>query len=175
MNYGTVIDNQLHPAPRAFMLHGAMVTNPKAEHFAALNAEREKQGLPPYLEVVDTPPQTDAAHYAVATGWELHEPYDIEDERCWKRVYEVRELPPPPPRTFDKYRLVDALMNAGVWGHVEAWLKETPNAWTRALMAPDISEDEPLLAQGIAAVKELLSWTDEQVEAVLAASAIGGA
>ena len=34
-------------------------------------------------------------------------------------------------------------------------------------MAPDISEDEPLLAQGIAAVKQLLSWTDEQVEAVL--------
>lgn len=26
MNYGTVIDNTLHPAPRAFMLHGAMVT-----------------------------------------------------------------------------------------------------------------------------------------------------
>ena len=25
MNYGTLIDNQLHPAPRAFMLH--MVTN----------------------------------------------------------------------------------------------------------------------------------------------------
>ena len=47
MNYGTVIDNQLHPAPRAFMLNGAMVTNPKAEHFAALNEERAKQGLPP--------------------------------------------------------------------------------------------------------------------------------
>lgn len=25
-NYGTVIDNTLHPAPRAFMLHGAMAT-----------------------------------------------------------------------------------------------------------------------------------------------------
>ena len=31
MNYGTIIDNQLHPAPRAFMLHGAMVTNQKKE------------------------------------------------------------------------------------------------------------------------------------------------
>ena len=54
------------------------------------------------------------------------------------------------------------------WTLVDA----TPNAWTRALMAPDISEDEPLLAQGIAAVKELLSWTDEQVEAVLSQAAI---
>ena len=35
MNYGTVIDNRLQLAPRAFMLHGAMITNPKAEHFAA--------------------------------------------------------------------------------------------------------------------------------------------
>ena len=167
MNYGTIIDNILHPAPRAFMLHGAMVTNPKAEHFTALNAERAKQGLPPYLEVVDTPPQTDAAHYAVATGWELHEPYDIEDERCWKRVYEVRELPPPPPRTFSKYKLVAALMQAQVWPQVKAWIESIPGAYDLYLAAEDISEDEPLLAQGIAAVKQLLSWTDEQVEAVL--------
>jgi hypothetical protein len=168
MNYGTVIDNKLHPAPRALVLRGAMVTNPKAEHFAALNEERAKQGLPLYLPLVDERPSTDAMHYAVATGW-------TRDGETWRRVYEVREVPPPPPRTFDKYRLVDALMNAGVWDRVEAWLKETPNAWTRALMAPDISEDEPLLAQGIAAVKELLGWTDEQVEAVLAAAEAGAA
>ena len=49
MNYGTLIDNRLNPAPRAFMLHGAMVTNPKAEHFAAWNEERAKAGLPPDL------------------------------------------------------------------------------------------------------------------------------
>lgn len=36
MNYGTLIDNQLHPAPRAFMLNGAMVTNPKAELAASV-------------------------------------------------------------------------------------------------------------------------------------------
>ena len=162
-NYGTLIDNQLHPAPRAFMLHGAMVTNPKAEHFAALNEERAKSGLPSYLEFIDKPPATTEGFSAVPTRWQ-------QADGKWVRQYEERELPPPPPRTFDKYRLVDALMNAVVWDRVEAWLKETPNAWTRALMAPDISEDEPLLAQGIAAVKELLGWTDEQVEAVLAAS-----
>ena len=159
-NYGTVIDNQLHPASNWMILNGAMVTNPKAEHFAALNEERAKQDLPSYLPVVDARPSTDAAHYAVATGW-------TRDGDTWRRVYEVRELPPPPPRTFNKYRLVDALMNAGVWNHVEAWLKETPNAWTRALMAPDISEDEPLLTQGKAALQTALGWTDEQVEAVL--------
>ena len=163
--YGTVTNNILTLAPRAIVVNGAMVTNPKAEHFAALNEERAKQDLPPYLPVRDEPPTCEEGYYAVATGWDSY-------GGAINRVYEVRELPPPPPRTFDKYMLVDALMNAGVWNHVEAWLKETPNAWTRALMAPDISEDEPLLAQGIAAVKQLLGWTDEQVEAVLTASAI---
>lgn len=168
MNYGTLIDSFLHLAPCAFMLHGAMVTNPKAEHFAALNAERAKQGLPPYLPVVDERPTTDAAHYAVATGW-------TRDGETWRRVYEVRELPPPPPRTFSKYKLVGALMQAQVWPQVKAWIESVPGAYDLYLAAEDISEDEPLLAQGIAAVKQLLGWTDEQVEAVLAASAIGGA
>lgn len=164
-NYGTLIDNRLHPAPRAFMLRGAMVTNPKAEHFAALNEERSKQGLPPYLPIVDERPTTDDMHYAVATGW-------TRDGDTWRRVYEVRELPPPPPRTFSKYKLVGALMQAEVWSQVKAWIESVPGAYDLYLAAEDISEDEPLLAQGIAAVKQLLGWTDEQVEAVLAASAI---
>ena len=165
MNYGTLMDNTIHPAPRALMLNGAMVTNPKAEHFAALNEERAKQGLPPYLPVVDERPSTDAAHYTVATGW-------TRDGETWRRVYEVRELPPPPPRTFSKYRLVAALMQAEVWPQVKEWIESIPGAYDLYLAAEDISEDEPLLAQGIAAVKQLLGWTDEQVEAVLAASAI---
>ena len=165
MNYGTLIDNTLHPAPRAFMLHGAMVTNPKAEHFAAWNEIRAQSGLTPYLPVVDELPSTDAAHYAVATGW-------TRDGETWRRVYEVREVPPPPPRTFSKYKLVGALMQANVWPQVKEWLLSQDGAYDLYLAAEDISEDEPLLAQGIAAVKELLGWTDEQVEAVLAASAI---
>lgn len=162
-NYGTIIDNQLHLAPRAFMLHGAMVTNPKAEHFASLNVDRAKKGLPPYLPIVDEPPTTDSAHYAVATGW-------TRDGETWRRVYEVRDVPPPPPRTFSKYKLVGALMQAQVWSQVKEWIESVPGAYDLYLAAEDISEDEPLLKDGIADVKELLGWTDEQVEAVLAAS-----
>jgi hypothetical protein len=94
MNYGTIIDNQLHPAPRAFMLNGAMVTNPKAEHFAAWNEIRARSSLTPYLPLVDEPPTTDAAHYTVATGW-------TRDGETWRRVYEVRENPPPTLADFD--------------------------------------------------------------------------
>ena len=107
MNYGTLIDNTFHPAPRGFMLHGTMVTNPKAEHFAALNVEREKKGLPPYLPIVDEPPSTDAAHYAVPTGW-------AEAGGEIVRQYEVRAYPPPPPRRWTRLSIKTALAQAGM-------------------------------------------------------------
>ena len=164
-NYGTIIDNTLHPAPRAFMLNGAMVTNPKAEHFSALNEERAKQGVPPYLEFIDKPPATTEGFSAVPTEWQ-------QADGKWVRVYEVRELPPPPPRTFSKYKLVAALMQAQVWPQVKEWLLAQDGAYDLYLAAEDISEDEQLLKDGIGEMKKLLGWTDEQVETVLAASAI---
>jgi hypothetical protein len=66
-------------------------------------------------------------------------------------------------------------MQAEVWLQVKAWIESVPGAYDLYLAAEDISEDEPLLAQGIAAVKELLGWTDEQVAAVLDAAVFGGA
>ena len=163
-NYGTIIDNTLHPAPRAFMLHGAMITNPKAEHFAALNEERARQGLPPYLPVVDERPSTDSAHYAVPTGW-------TRDGETWRRVYEVRELPPPPPRTFSKLRIVSALTDAGVWDSVKQLLIDR-GLYDLYLAAQDFRDDNEDFKRGKAALQAALGWTDEQVEAVLAASAI---
>ena len=164
MTYGTLIDNRLRHAPRAIMLHGAMVTNPKDEHFAALNEERAKQGLPPYLPVVDERPTTDAAYYAVATGW-------TRDCETWRRVYDIRELPPPPPRTFSKLRIVAALTTAGVWDSVKQLLVER-GFYDLFLAAQDFREDNDYFVQGRAALQTALGWTDEQVEAVLSAGAI---
>lgn len=166
MNYGTVIDNILHPAPRAFMLHGAMVTNPKAEHFAALNEERAKQGLPPYLPVRDEPPTCEEGYYAVATGWDSY-------GGVINRVYEVRELPPPPPRTFSKLRIVAALTQAGIWDSVKQLLIER-GLYDLFLAAQNFAEDNEFFAQGKAALQSALGWTDAQVEQVLAASVQGG-
>jgi hypothetical protein len=162
MNYGTLIDNQLHPAPRAFMLHGAMVTNPKAEHFAAWNEARAKQGLPPYLPVVDERPSTDATHYAVPVGWlELYDRIE--------REYDVRAYPPPPPRVFSKLRIVAALTSAGVWDAVKQLLIER-GLYDLFLAAQDFREDNEYFENGKAALQSELGWTDAQVEAVLAAS-----
>lgn len=159
----------LSPAPKAVRTPQGIVCNPnKPEHFVLLNAERAENNLPPYLpNVIDEPPQTDSAHYAVPTGYE-------QDGDAWRRLYDVREVPPPPPRTFSKYRLVCALQTANVWPQIKEWLLSQDGAYDLYLAAEDISEDEPLLAQGIAAVKELLGWTDEQVAAVLDAAVIGG-
>jgi hypothetical protein len=163
MNYGILIDNILHPAPRAFMLRGAMVTNPKAEHFAALNEERAKQGLPRYYPISDdpapTPPEGKVVRfngYAVVAGW-IAPQYSFED------------APPPPPRTFSKLRIVAALTTAGLWDSVKQLLIER-GLYDLFLAAQDFREDNEYFENGKAALQTALGWTDEQVEEVLAAA-----
>ena len=162
MNYGTLIDNRLHLAPRAFMLHSAMVTNPKAEHFAALNVEREKKGLPLYYPISNdpapTPPDGKVVRfdgYAVVSGWITPQ-------------YSFVDAQPPPPRTFSKLRIVAALTTAGVWDSVKQLLIER-GLYDLFLAAQDFREDDPDFAAGKAALKAQLGWTDEKVEAILAA------
>lgn len=99
------------------MLHGAMVTNPKAEHFAALNAEREKQGLPPYLKFIDKPPATTEGFSAVPTEWQ-------QADGKWVRQYEVRELPPPPPRRWTRLAIKTALAQAGMLSQALSYLAQ---------------------------------------------------
>ena len=162
--YGTVTNNILTLAPRAIVVNGAMVANPKGEHFAVVNEARAKEGKPPYLPIVDNPPQTDADHYAVAMGWER-----VADE--WVRQYETREIPPPPPRVFSKLRIVAALMQANVWAQVKAYIEQA-GLYDLYLAAQEFAEDNEYFMQGKAALQSALGWTDEQVEAVLQEAAI---
>ena len=57
---------------------------------------------------------------------------------------------------------------------VKAWLEATPGAYDLYLAAEDISGDEQLLSDGIAAAKEAFGWTDKDVADVLRAARIGG-
>ena len=107
MNYGTLIDDQLHPAPRAIRIGGAVVCNPT-------DAQYEASG---YKRVVDTPPQTDAAHYAVPTGW-------AEQGGEIVRQYEVRAYPPPPPRRWSRLAIKTALAQAGMLSQALAYLAQ---------------------------------------------------
>lgn len=148
----------LSPAPRAVRTAQGIVCNPTAAQYAAIGA------YPLAAEPAPTPPE---GRVAVATGYEVR-------DGAWHRTYRYEDAPPPTPRTFSKYKLVCALQTAGVWPQIKEWLLSQDGAYDLYLAAEDISEDEPLLAQGIAAVKELLGWTDEQVAAVLDAAVIGG-
>lgn len=95
--YGTLIDNQLHPAPRAVRIGGAVVCNPTDSQYEAAG----------YKRVVDNPPTTDAAHYAVPTG-------RAEQVGEIVRQYEVRAYPPPPPRRWTRLAVKTALAQAGM-------------------------------------------------------------
>ena len=106
-NYGTIIDSTLHPAPRAIRVGGAVVCNPTPAQYEAAG----------YKRVVDTPPQTDAAHYAVPVGWlELYDRIE--------REYEVREVPPPPPRRWSRLAIKTALAQAGMLSQALAYLAQ---------------------------------------------------
>ena len=148
MNYGTLIDNQLHPAPRAVRVGGAVVCNPT-------DAQYEQAG---YKRVIDSPPQTDAEHYAVATGW-------AEQGGEIVRQYEVRENPPPPPRVWTPLSIKRACGER--WATVRDAL-QTAGIYEDFVMAQELREDDAAFAQGY-------NWAcaeygAEVVDAVLAAA-----
>ena len=73
----------------------------------------------------------------------------------------------PDERVFSKLKVVKAAMGLGVWEKVKAFLVEH-NYWDLFLCAQDFKASDPDFVAGKAAIKELLGWTDEKVEAVLA-------
>ena len=150
---------QLAAAPRTIRDGGRTII-PNAKRYAAMGAY-------PLSDTIETvsPPE---GKIAVPDGYELQ-------SGKWTRTYRYEDAPPPPPRTFSKYKLVRALQAENVWDAVKSWLQSREGAWDLYLAAEDISEDERLLADGIVAVKQLLGWTDEQIAAVLDAVVIGGA
>ena len=71
-------------------------------------------------------------------------------------------------RTFSKRKCVAALKREGVWDQVKAWIVAA-DLYDEYLAAQDFREDDPDFAAGKAALKAQLGWTDEKVEAILAA------
>lgn len=148
--YGKIKDGRFRRAPARLKEGSVIILKPSAEKYAS-------QGWKP---VVDEKPATDAAHRAVPTGWR-------ENGGRIERVYEIREAPPPPPRVFSKLKVVAALTDAGVWPQVKAWIEEH-GFYDLYLAAQEFAEDNEWFAQGLAALKPVVGWTDEQVEALLA-------
>lgn len=74
---------------------------------------------------------------------------------------------PKVPRVFSKLKLVAALMKLGYWPQVKAYI-EAQGLTDLYLAAQVIAEDNDYFVAGLAAVKQTLGLTDEQIESVLA-------
>lgn len=77
------------------------------------------------------------------------------------------EPPPPKPRVFSKMKVVAALMKAGLWPQVKAWIEQV-GLYDLYLAAQNFGEDNEYFEQGLAQLKSQLSLTDGQVEGILA-------
>lgn len=125
----------------------------------------------PVVTAYPAEPASEGKHWE-ASGWEA-------DSAFVRRTYAEVDNPPPPPRLFSKLKLYAALTQAGLWDALEAWLKaqfvEGVNAYTAFSLAQELSEAHPLFASWYAQAKQVLGVTDEQAEAILAASVQGGA
>lgn len=155
MRYGTIENNVMKPAPRAIRIGDAMVCNPT-------DAQYEQAGYLPVVDERPSQPAPNGYHYE-AQGW-------TERGGVIQRVYAAIQDPPPPPRTFSKLRIVAALMEAKVWDTVKQYIIDH-DLYDLYLAAQEFAEDNQYFTQGEAQLQSALGWTDEQVEAVLAAAA----
>lgn len=94
--------------------------------------------------------------------------YSVIDERIAETWVAVED-PPPPPRVFSKRKLYRALSAAEVWAPARAYMEQS-GVWEDWEFATTLDEDDPLLVAAVAALKQQLGLTDEQVEAILEGS-----
>ena len=161
MNYGTLIDNQLHPAPRAIRVGGAVVCNPT-------DAQYEAAG---YKRVVDERPSQPAPkgyHYE-AQGW-------AELGGVIQRVYAAIQDPPPPPRRWTRLSIKTALAQAGMLAAARQFLASVEiatgyTAWEALTDCDYIEEGYPDATRWAALLDcaaATLGKTREEIDAFLA-------
>lgn len=157
---------RLTPAPKCATIDGAAVINPTREQYARMTPPAYPLGVSP----APIPPE---GKIAIPDGYAPHQNAES-GEWEWRQKWRYEDAPPPPPRIFSKLKLYAALTQAGLWDALVAWLQsqtyEGINAYTAFTLAQDLTDDHPLFSQWLAAAKTALSVSDEQAEAILAAS-----
>ena len=150
--YGKLTDGKIAYAPRTLRVDGAVVCNPTPAQYAA-------QGWKVVLGGIVAPESPREGFHYEGDGW-------VEQRAAivpkWKLVRDAK----PSPRIFSKLKVVASLTEAGVWEQVKAWI-EANGLYDLYLAAQEFAEDNKWFAQGLAALKPVVGWTDEQVEALL--------
>ena len=98
--------------------------------------------------------------------WLEHESSGEGDPKYIYPEYVLRTIPPTPPRTFSKLKIVSALMSRNVWPEVKTYI-ETAGFYDLYLAAQVFRDDNLYFKDGLSALKTQLGWTDDQVEDVL--------
>lgn len=86
--------------------------------------------------------------------------------RSWAEVQD----PPPPPRSLSKVKLMRALKARSLWISVKAFIEASEDYADEWALSTTLDEDNALIVSAVAALKQSLGLTDEQVETILSAS-----
>lgn len=161
MRYGTLDENG-RPVyfTGTIYVDGKPVSNPSREMMLA-------QGKKPFMEAARAPKSSREGLHFERDGW-------TEQAKAIVPKWKLVEDAPPPPRVFSKLKCVAALMRENVWPRVKQYIEQA-GLYDLYLAAQEFSEDNEYFVQGKAALQQALGWTDEQVEAVLAAAEVGAA
>lgn len=152
MTYYTLENGNLKKAGSVIRTSKGYVTNPTAEDYASIGAY-------PRSEESFAPPKCDEEYHAVPDG------YDLKDGK-WVKKWRIEELPPPPPRTFSKFKVVRLLTEMGIWLKVRDYIV-AKGLYDLFLAAQDFKEDDQFFVEGLTALKGELGLADEQIEEIL--------
>ena len=102
-----------------------------------------------------------------AANWELK--YALSEDET--KLIQTYFVPPMPPRTFSKMKVVMALMKRNLWTQVKAFIEQA-GLYDLYLAAQTFSEDNEYFTQSLSTLKNTLQVSDETVEEILSESTI---
>jgi hypothetical protein len=158
-DFGKLNGGAIEYAPDTLIENGSYIVAPRPADFVRLGFKR----------VSDLPPPTDADHYAIPVGW-------AESDTEITHIYDVRENPSPPPRTFRKSWLAQWIYAHGKWPRFVAFL-DSPDAQGISFLwsvCTEFDEDNEAWPGAVVAIKEALDLTDAEAEGMLDFGATGG-
>lgn len=150
--YYTLENSNLKKVGSVIKTSRGWVSNPTAEDYASIGAY-------PRNEESFAPPKCDEGYHAV------FDKYELKDGK-WVKLWKVEELPPPPPRTFSKFKVVRALTEMGIWLKVRDYIVAN-GLYDLFLAAQDFKEDDEFFVKGLTELKAKFGMSDEEVEAIL--------
>lgn len=167
-NFGRLTDGELSYAPSSLVIDGRTILNPTAESYAAA-------GYLPVDASAPSEPAPEGYHYE-PRGWEIFDDDRSPVARHIRRVWEIVENPPPPPRRWTRLDILTALGESDMFDAAFAYLNRVEvkphiTAWLGLNTANYIEEGYPdaekwnALLDGAAIA---LGKTREEIDAFLA-------